>query len=102
MAVSFDEVDHDALLARLAARVLDPDIIRLITAWIKAPIQHEKEIVQPVRGLPQGLPVSPVLANLYLDVFDKALLQRGLKLVRFADDFLILCKEQPKAEAASS
>ena len=96
----FDEVDHDALLARLAGSVHDADIVRLVTAWIKAPIQHENETVQPVRGLPQGLPISPVLANLYLDEFDKALLERGLKLVRFADNFLILCKERPMAEAA--
>ena len=96
----FEEVNHDVLMARLREKIHDTEILQLVSAWIKEPIQHKEALIQPGKGLPQGLPISPVLANLYLDDFDKAVVGRGLKLVRFADDFLILCKERPKAEAA--
>lgn len=96
----FDEVDHACLLARLKESVPAPDLLQLVQAWLTAPVQDGIQLAHPTRGLPQGAPISPVLANLYLDRFDEALLKRGLRLVRFADDFLILCKERPKAEAA--
>jgi len=96
----FDEVDHARLLARLQQSIPDPELLGLVQSWLTAPLQDGTTLVERVRGLPQGAPISPVLANLYLDRFDEALLRRGLRLVRFADDFLILCKTRPKAEAA--
>lgn len=96
----FDEVEHDRLLTRLRESIPDPDFLHLVQAWLTAPLQDGLHPVARTRGLPQGGPISPVLANLYLDRFDEALLARGLRLVRFADDFLILCKERPQAEAA--
>jgi CRISPR-associated protein Cas1 len=96
----FDEVDHDLLLGRLEASIPDPDLMRLVRLWLTAPVQEGTRIVERNRGLPQGAPISPVLANLYLDRFDEALLARGMRLVRFADDFIVLCKERPAADAA--
>ena len=96
----FDEVDHARLLARLRESIPDPDLLRLIESWVTAPVQDGEKLLVPSRGLPQGSPISPVLANLYLDRFDEVLQQRGTKLVRFADDFLVLSKDRPKAEAA--
>ena len=96
----FDEVDHRLLLSRFAESIRDADLERLIAAWLTAPIQEGAECMVPSRGLPQGSPISPVLANLYLDRFDEALLKRHLRVVRFADDFLILCRSRPQAESA--
>ncbi|HZP02616.1 MAG TPA: CRISPR-associated endonuclease Cas1 [Terriglobia bacterium] len=96
----FDEVDHHLLLARFAESIRDADLARLIASWLAAPIQEGAERIVPTRGLPQGSPISPLLANLYLDRFDEALLKRHLRLVRFADDFLILCRSRPQAESA--
>lgn len=98
----FDEIDHALLLAKLRRTLSDHSPLQLIALWLAA-------IVQPAeggtpyllsKGVPQGSPISPLLANLYLDDFDEALLAENLRLVRFADDFLILCKDRAAAEEA--
>jgi CRISPR-associated protein Cas1 len=96
----FDEVDHEKLLARLRRSIPDAEFVALVRSWIAAPLQDGTRLVERRRGIPQGAPISPVLGNLFLDEFDEALAARGLKLVRFADDFLVLCKRRPAAEAA--
>jgi retron-type reverse transcriptase len=88
------------MLARLERSIPDPELLRVVGMWLAAPVQESGRIAERSRGLPQGAPISPVLANLYLDDFDEVLVRRGLRLVRFADDFVILCKERPQAEAA--
>jgi len=98
----FDEIDHTLLLAKLRCSLADHSPIPLIELWLAA-------IVEPgnggtpyllTKGVPQGSPISPLLSNLYLDDFDEALLAENLRLVRFADDFLILCKDRQAAEQA--
>lgn len=96
----FDAVDHPLLLARLRRSVADPDLLSLVEQWLKAEIRDGDQVITPVMGLPQGGPISPLLANLYLDRFDEEITRHGYKLVRFADDFLILCKEESKAKDA--
>lgn len=90
----FDSVDHGVLRARLEAYLPDKPLINLLMDWVQATNQDTQ------KGLPTGAPVSPVLANLLLDQFDEAIEQSGAKLVRYADDFLILHRTQQEAQAA--
>jgi CRISPR-associated protein Cas1 len=96
----FDEVEHDILIRRLREIVAEGYVIQLISQWIAAPIYEKDKITVPTKGLPQGNVISPLLANLYLDRFDEAMIKNGYKLIRYSDDFLILCKTKPKAEEA--
>jgi group II intron reverse transcriptase/maturase len=96
----FDNVDHGLLLARVSELVTSKRIINLIGQWIAAKIYDGHQITENMKGLPQGSPLSPLLANLYLDTFDDQMLSSGQKLVRFADDFVVLCKSKPRAEQA--
>ena len=96
----FDNVDHDLLFARFRELVPDPGVEGLIRQWVTADMVHGYRRVSRTKGLPQGAVVSPMLANLFLDRFDEALMREGFRLVRFADDFVIVCKSRPRAEAA--
>jgi CRISP-associated protein Cas1 len=97
----FDRVDHQLLFQRLRELCDDEELLTLIKRWLTALIvDGHNPKVKNTTGLPQGCPISPMLANLYLDKFDERIEKEGFKLVRFADDFLILCKTKPKAEAA--
>lgn len=96
----FDNVDWSLLLARLRQSLPDPDFLQLVELWLRAEIRDGAKAVVPTKGVPQGSPISPVLANLYLDRFDEAMMRHGYKFVRFADDFVILCREKPEAEQA--
>jgi len=94
----FDEVDHGILLERLKEIIGDEYVISLIMQWIKSPAYDKDEVIVPPKGLPQGSVISPLLANLYLDKFDEAM--EKYKLVRYADDFVVLCRTKAKAEEA--
>ncbi len=96
----FDEIDHALLMAEVEKLVSDHSILGLIRSWIKAETLNSQGEVHPGKGIPQGSPLSPLLANLYLDHLDEALLKRGLRLVRYADDFIVLCRNREKAEEA--
>lgn len=96
----FDSIDHDLMNAKIRYFISDKAIQDLLTAWVKAEVWDGEAVTQLARGIPQGAVVSPILANLFLDDLDEELLRRGLKLIRYADDFVILCKDRPAAEAA--
>jgi CRISPR-associated protein Cas1 len=96
----FDNVDHSLLFARVAELVPDEKLMELIRLWVAARIYDGHQLTELTKGLPQGSPLSPLLANLYLDTFDDQMLSAGQKLVRFADDFLVLCKTKPRADQA--
>jgi RNA-directed DNA polymerase len=89
----FDTVNHSRLLRLLAQRVTDRRVLRLISRYLRAGVQmpegHREATTQ---GVPQGGPLSPLLANIMLDPLDKELEKRGLRFARYADDFLILVK----------
>ncbi len=96
----FDNVDHALLLAKFKRYVSIPYIQKLIELWLKAEIWDGKSLTVLQKGIPQGSPISPVLANLFLDELDEELLRKGYKYVRYADDFVILCKRSEDARHA--
>lgn len=96
----FDEIDHALLLEKVSGIVMDESIVSLLGLWVKCEIRQGCSTFFLHRGIPQGAPVSPLLANLYLDCLDKTILQAGYPLVRYADDFMVLCRERMDAEKA--
>jgi len=96
----FDSVNHEKLLDKVKRFVHDPFIQGLIELWVKAEIWDGKTLKALKKGIPQGSPISPILANLFLDELDEALLRKGYKIVRYADNFLILCKKPKHAQKA--
>lgn len=96
----FDEVDHDLLMQEVQKLVTDTTILRLIRQWLKATVVDGKERYRLTKGIPQGSPLSPLLANLFLDHLDETLLDNNLRLVRYADDFVVLCKSAARADDA--
>ena len=93
----FDEVDHSLLLQLIYNRVKCPTTLRLIRKWLRAPIWIKGRLHKCRKGMPQGSPLSPLLSNILLDELDKELARKGLRYVRYADDFSIYTKS--KAEA---
>lgn len=96
----FDEISHLKLLLKVKNALNDFEIIHWIARWMRAPIQERKMQSIPRKGIAQGSPLSPILANLYLDQLDHTLLDAGYRVIRYADDFIILCKERKEAERA--
>src|SRR5882757_3474671 len=90
----FDRVNHDKLMAKIAERISDKRLLRLIRTYLTAGVL-EKGLVSPVdEGTPQGGPLSPLLSNIVLDEFDWELERRGLRFVRYADDFSVFVKSE--------
>lgn len=97
----FDEIDHDLMLQCLARYIPDQPFLALIQQWLDAPLQLQAGGTARIEtGIPQGSPISPLLSNLFLDDFDEAITDNGHKLVRFADDFVILCRSEQQAQQA--
>ncbi|MBW8874823.1 MAG: RNA-directed DNA polymerase [Acidobacteria bacterium] len=96
----FDNVDQDHLVARLRRLPLDPYVVALFELWIRAEVYDGHRLFLLTRGIPQGSVVSPMLANLFLDELDENLALFGQTLVRYADDFLVLCKQPEDASQA--
>ena len=94
----FDSIPHDRLKQRLAAHISDSRLLALLDGWIEQDVVQELKRWKPTSGTPQGAVISPLLANLYLHGLDVKLAELGLSMVRYADDFVILC--QSAAEAA--
>ncbi|RYY61139.1 MAG: group II intron reverse transcriptase/maturase [Chitinophagaceae bacterium] len=95
----FDRVNHDKLMSLVARKVRDKRLLRLIGEYLRAPMQKENGSREKRRqGTPQGSPLSPLLANIYLDPLDKELEKRGLSFVRYADDIAIFASSQRAAE----
>jgi RNA-directed DNA polymerase len=97
----FDTVDHELVLDRLNDEIADGSVLRLIRAFLRSGVLVERGEVEPTElGTPQGGPLSPLLANLYLHPLDQALEEAGFNLVRYADDFVIFTKTRQRAEQA--
>jgi RNA-directed DNA polymerase len=93
----FDRVQHDVLLARVARKVRDKRLLRLIGRYLRAGVMVGVELQPSIEGTMQGGPLSPLLANILLDDFDKELERRGHHFVRYADDFLVFTKTREAA-----
>lgn len=94
----FDCVNHDVLMHRVAKRIRDKRVLRLIGKYLRAGVKVNGRLQSTRKGVPQGGPLSPLLANILLDDLDKELEKRGHKFVRYADDFIILVKSQRAGE----
>lgn len=95
----FDEVNQDRLMRQIAEKVRDKRLLRLIGDYLRTPLKTLKgEMIKRDKGTPQGSPLSPFLANIYLDPLDKELEKRGLAFVRYADDIAIFVSSERSAE----
>ena len=94
----FDRVNHDRLMSRLATRIKDKRVLKLIRSYLRSGVMLDGVAVDTEEGTPQGGPLSPLLSNIVLDELDKELEKRGHKFVRYADDFMIYCRSLKAAE----
>ena len=99
----FDTIPHDKLLLSVRSKVIDRSVVKLIAMWLKAGVMEEMCVRTETTGTPQGGVISPLLANLYLHWLDQTWEKKGFgnrnhdaHIVRYADDFVILCKERPE------
>jgi RNA-directed DNA polymerase len=96
----FDNIPHHLIMESVAAKIADGKVLSLIERFLKSGVMEEGKFNPTTRGTPQGGVISPLLANIVLDHLDWHLEKRGYKVVRYADDFVILCKTLPQAERA--
>lgn len=96
----FDTIPKDRLLQLVKQKVSDHAVLRLIKLYLNQEVMSELSRWTPETGVPQGAVLSPMLSNLYLNPFDHHLAEQGYEMVRYADDFVILCRTQAEAEQA--
>lgn len=94
----FDTVNHSRLIRKLSTRIKDGRVISLITRMLKSGVWSQGKVEKSEVGLMQGGPLSPLLANIYLDELDMELEKRGHRFARYADDLVILCKSKRSAQ----
>jgi len=103
LSAFFDNIPHDKLLFLVEQRITDKRILKLIRQWLKAPFfDSDHKLHKSTKGTPQGGVISPLLANLYLNLVDKAVARKdghfykyGVKIVRYADDFILMARHIP-------
>jgi RNA-directed DNA polymerase len=96
----FDTINHSRMLAQIKAKIADRTLLALLSSYLKQRIMETAEGWTPELGTPQGAVISPLLSNIYLDPLDHLLASAGFVLVRYADDFVILCRQEKDALTA--
>lgn len=96
----FDTIPFEPLLARVKEQVADGAVLALIEAYLHQGVLEAMKWWQPGAGTPQGAVISPLLSNIYLNPLDHLLAQQGIEMVRYADDFVILCRSEAEAQRA--
>jgi len=96
----FDTIPHDRLLALVAKKVSDGKVLNLIDAFLHQGVLDDLKEWTPEQGTPQGAVISPLLSNIYLDPLDHLMAESGFAMVRYADDFVILCRSAEDAARA--
>jgi len=98
----FDTIPHGLLMERIRERVSDGKILHLIELFLKQEILEDVKLWSPISGTPQGAVLSPLLANVYLHELDLTLHGNGFKMVRYADDWVVLCRSKKDSKDALS
>lgn len=96
----FDHIPHERLMQRVQERVADSRVLELVERYLKQGVLDGAKQWTPEEGTPQGAVISPLLANIYLNPLDHIMAQRGYEMVRYADDFVILCRTEEQAHEA--
>jgi RNA-directed DNA polymerase len=96
----YDTIPHGRLMQRVEERVSDGRILALLRSWLDQDILRDVQRWTPTEGTPQGAVISPLLANIYLHPLDEWMAARGYRMVRYADDLVVMCKSREEAEAA--
>ena len=95
----FDTIPHAALIRQIEERISDGRVLELIGLFLSQDIIHGMKRWTPTGGTPQGAVISPLLANIYLHPLDRQMKQQGYRMVRYADDFVVLCRTAQQAQA---
>jgi|SRR5882757_3887586 len=98
----YDTIPCQPLLERVRVKVADSKVLDLLEAYLGQEVMESAKHWTPERGTPQGAVISPLLSNIYLDPMDHRMAQQGYEMVRYADDFVILCRSQSEAQRALS
>lgn len=98
----FDTIPHESLMERVKRRIADGRVLELVENYLKQDILEMTKRWTPEMGSPQGAVISPLLSNIYLDALDHLMAQAGYEMVRYADDFVVLCRTQAQAHEALS
>jgi RNA-directed DNA polymerase len=100
LASYFDTIPHERLMSLVEQRISDGRVLALIRGYLKQDVVSEVKRWTPVGGTPQGAVISPLLANLYLHPLDRLMREQGYRMIRYADDFVVMCSSEQSARSA--
>ncbi len=96
----FDTIDHEILIKLVNEEISDGRVLKLIRSFLEAGIMEEMNIIYATNGTPQGGVISPLLSNIYLHPFDEMMSKEGYRIIRYADDIVVMCQTRHQAEGA--